>query len=86
MGYGVTDIPPIAVKLSGEKSLTATTDDDHNFAFNDLVPGTYTVPEGVWYGVCNRQIYLKSSLSMCLKANRSIGLPAFPLQSSVNRF
>lgn len=43
MGYGTTDIPLINVKLSGEKSLTATTGDDHNFAFNDLLPGTYTV-------------------------------------------
>src|ERR1700733_459424 len=43
MGYGVTDIPPISIKLSGEKSLTASTAEDHSYAFKDLPPGAYTV-------------------------------------------
>ncbi|MGA9241686.1 MAG: hypothetical protein WBW03_06860, partial [Silvibacterium sp.] len=43
VGYGVTDIPPIAVKLLGGKSLTTTSAEDHSCAFNDLPPGTYTL-------------------------------------------
>jgi hypothetical protein len=43
MGYGVTNIPLISIKLSGEKSLTASTAEDHSYAFKDLPPGAYTV-------------------------------------------
>lgn len=43
MGYGVTDIPPITVKLAGEKNLTASTGDDHSYTFKDLPPGSYTL-------------------------------------------
>lgn len=47
MGYGVTDIPPITINLSGEKSLTATTDAAHSYAFNGLPPGSYTLTAAV---------------------------------------
>jgi hypothetical protein len=55
MGYGVTDIPPVTINLSGEKSLIATTGEDHSYAFRDLPPGAYTltaiVPAGyIAYG------------------------------------
>ena len=43
MGYGVTEIPPTSIKLSGEKSLTTTSAQDHSYAFIDLPPGTYTL-------------------------------------------
>lgn len=43
MGYGVTDIPPIYVNLSGEKSLTASSGEDHSYAFKSLPAGTYTL-------------------------------------------
>jgi hypothetical protein len=50
MDYGVTDIPPISVKLTGGKSLTALSAEDHSYVFKDLQPGTYTltavVPSG----------------------------------------
>jgi protocatechuate 3,4-dioxygenase beta subunit len=43
MGYGIKDIPPVTVKTSGEKTLTASTGDDHSYAFENLPPGTYTL-------------------------------------------
>jgi hypothetical protein len=43
MRYGVTDIPSISIKLSGEKSLSTSSGQDHSYAFNELPPGTYTL-------------------------------------------
>jgi len=43
MGYGVTDIPAISINLSGEKSLSATTDAAHSYSFDDLPPGSYAL-------------------------------------------
>jgi len=43
MGYGITDIPSISVRLSGDENLTASSGEDHTYAFKDLPPGTYTL-------------------------------------------
>ena len=40
MGYGVTAIPSISIKLSGEKNLTATSAEDHSYSFKNLPAGT----------------------------------------------
>lgn len=43
MSYGENDIPAISVKLSGAKSGTTSTGDNHGYAFEDLPPGAYTL-------------------------------------------